>query len=135
MWRDLERLFQHYDIPFLKPNTFPKNGLHAVRIATVATSEGWCPAFTRAVFSANFAAVQDIADSDVLSAIIKSIGQDSQRVFEYARSPDNKNRLRELTDEGANLGIFGAPSFIANGELFWGDDRLEQAVEWLKKST
>lgn len=132
MWRDLERLCRQYALPFQKPGQFPKNGLYAARIATIATSEGWCPAFTKAVFHANFAEDQDIAAPEVLTGILQSIGQNAPSVFERAQTQENKDRLRRQTEEAARLGIFGAPSFIANGELFWGNDRLEQALEWLK---
>ncbi len=132
MWRDLERLCQQYDFPFQKPEQFPKNGLYAARIATIAASEDWCPSFTKAVFHANFAEDQDIAVTEVLTGILESIGENAPSVFERAQTQQNKDRLRQQTEKAAGLGIFGAPSFIANGELFWGNDRLEQAVEWLK---
>jgi len=133
MWRDLERLCQQYDLTFKKPGQFPKNGLYAARIATIAASEGWCPAFAKAVFHANFAEDQDIAAPEVLTGILESIGQNAPSVFERAQTQQNKDHLRQQTEKAASLGIFGAPSFIANGELFWGNDRLEQALEWLKR--
>ena len=135
MWRDLERLCQQYDLPFQKPTQFPRNGLHAARIALIAAAEGWCPAFARAVFHSNFVEDRDIADTEVLGQILEALGQNSQQIFERAQAPENKSLLRQQTEEAARLGIFGAPSFIANGELFWGNDRLEQAVEWVKRTS
>ena len=132
MWRDLERLCRQYGLAFQKPRQFPKNGLYAARIATIAAAEGWCPTFTKAVFHANFAEDQDIAAPEVLTGILESVGQNAPSVFERAQTPQNKDRLRQQTEKASSIGIFGAPSFIANGELFWGNDRLEQALEWLK---
>lgn len=132
MWRDLERLCQQYGFSFQKPGQFPRNGLYAARIATIAASEDWCPAFTKAVFHANFAEDQDIAAPEVLTRILESIGQNAPSVFERAQTQQNKDRLRQQTEKAASLDIFGAPSFVVNGELFWGNDRLEQTLERLK---
>ncbi len=132
MWRDLERLCRQYGLPFQKRGQFPRNGLYAARIATIAASEDWCPAFTKAVFRANFAEDQDIAAPEVLTGIRESTGQNASSVVERAQTQQNKDRLRKQTEKASSLGIFGAPSFITNGELFWGNDRLVQAVEWLK---
>jgi len=133
MWRDLERLCEQYGIPYQKPTAFPRNGLYAARIATIAAEEGWCPAFTKAVFQSNFADDEDISAPPVLSGILESIGEDTSSVMEQAQTQENKDRLRKHTELASSLGIFGAPCFIANGELFWGNDRLEQAVDWLKE--
>lgn len=133
MWRDLERLCEQYGIPYQKPTAFPRNGLYAARIATIAAEEGWCPAFTKAVFQSNFADDEDISAPPVLRGILESIGQDTSSVMEQAQTQENKDRLRKHTELASSLGIFGAPCFIANDELFWGNDRLEQAVDWLKE--
>ncbi len=135
MWRDLERLCEQYGIPYQKPTAFPRNGLYAARIATIAADEGWCPAFTKAVFQSNFADDEDISAPPVLRGILESIGQDTSSVMEQAQTQENKDRLRNQTALASNLGIFGAPCFIANDELFWGNDRLEQAVDWLKEKS
>ncbi|HLE26245.1 MAG TPA: 2-hydroxychromene-2-carboxylate isomerase [Thermodesulfobacteriota bacterium] len=133
MWRDIERLCNKYNIPFRKPTEFPRNGLLAARVACIAASEGWCPEFTQKVFKANFAEDQDISDSTIISEILESIGKDSSHEITRAQSPENKELLRKQTEEAINLGIFGAPTFVVGTELFWGNDRLENAIDWYKK--
>lgn len=128
MWRDMERLAAGYGLPFRKPSAFPRNGLSAARIALLAEPEGWCADWTRAVFSAEFAHDRDIADSAVLSGLLETLGQDPGAVLARAESPENKTRLREQTERAQQLGIFGAPSFVVGGELYWGNDRLGDAV-------
>jgi 2-hydroxychromene-2-carboxylate isomerase len=132
MWRDLERLCVKYRIPFTRPSRFPRNGLLAARIACLArvTSEHWLPEFVRAVFRANFAEDRDIGDAVEIRSILDSLGQPSAQLVEQARAPGNKRRLREQTQRAIELGIFGAPSFMVGEELFWGNDRLEDALAW-----
>jgi 2-hydroxychromene-2-carboxylate isomerase len=128
MWRDLSRLAAGYGLLFQKPTVFPRNGLSAARIALVAEPEGWCPDWTRAVFSAEFAHDRDIADTGVLSGLLETVGQDPGAVLACAESDANKAALRAQTERAQSLGIFGAPSFVVEGELYWGNDRLGDAV-------
>ena len=128
MWRDMERLTAGYGLPFRKPSTFPRNGLSAARIAVLAEPEGWCADWTRAVFTAEFAHDRDIADTAVLSGLLETLGQDPGAVLARAEAAENKTRLREQTERAQQLGIFGAPSFIVGGELYWGNDRLGDAI-------
>ncbi len=133
MWRDLERLCAREGLPFRRPSAFPRNGLIAARIALIAAEEGWCGDFSRAVYRANFVADQDIADLRVLGAVIESLGRKPAPLFESAGAPAIKDKLRAQTEAAMSRGIFGAPSFVAGGELFWGNDRLEPAIEWAKE--
>jgi 2-hydroxychromene-2-carboxylate isomerase len=130
MWRDLERLCAKYGIPFAKPSRFPRNSLLAARVACLAraTSEHWLPEFVKAVFRANFAEDREIADATEVRLILDSLGQPGVRIVEQAQAPDNKQRLREQTRRAVEIGIFGAPSFVIGEELFWGNDRLEDAL-------
>ena len=133
MWRDMERRARVYGFPLLRPSGFPRNGLLAARIAHAASGEGWCADFTRAIFRANFAEDREIGDAAIVTEILGALGKDAKAVFGRAQSPENKDGLRQQTEEAQRRGIFGAPSFFAGEELFWGDDRLEIAIEWLKK--
>jgi len=134
MWRDMERRAQAHGIPFRRPSGFPRNGLLAARVALLAAQEGWCPAFTRAVFRAHFAEDQDIGDLAVLQNILDSSGKAGKQLCEQAQSSQNKTALREQTAEAHRRGIFGAQSFLVGAELFWGDDRLEEAVAWARRA-
>lgn len=130
MWRDVERQCDKYGIPFTKPSRFPRDGLLAARVACLATSEDWLPEFTRAVFHANFAEDREIGDPVEIRSILDALDQPGAELIEEAQSPENKERLRDQTKQAVDLGIFGAPSFVVDGELFWGDDRLEDALAW-----
>ncbi len=133
MWRDLERICAAEGLPLRQPSVFPRNGLPAARVALVAAEEGWCPEFSRAVYHANFAQDRDISGREALHAIIDELGHPPLEVLARSGSPEIKERLRGQTEQAMALGIFGAPSFIVKGELFWGNDRLEQAVAWASR--
>ena len=130
MWRDLERICEAQHLPFRRPSQFPRNGLLAARIACRFSKETWTPAFVRAVYHANFAENQNIADRPVIADCLRSVNQDAETVLNTAGSAETKTMLREQTERAVDLGIFGAPSFITGQELFWGNDRLEQALMW-----
>jgi 2-hydroxychromene-2-carboxylate isomerase len=129
-WRDLQRLCAAEGLPLRLPTTYPRNGLLAARAALVAIDDGWGPEFSHAVFDANFAGDRDIASPAVISALIDALGHDAAAILERATSPANKARLIARSEEAIRRGIFGAPSFVIGGELFWGNDRLDQAVAW-----
>jgi 2-hydroxychromene-2-carboxylate isomerase len=131
MWCDLERICDSLSIPFRRPSMFPRNGLLAARIATRFKSSSWIPDFVRAVYRANFADDLEIGDSAVVADCLAQIGLDANEILGSAKSVESKSLLRSQNDAAAQLNIFGAPSFVANGELFWGNDRLEQAFQWL----
>ncbi len=131
MWRDLSRLAARYGLPFKVPSRFPRNGLLAARVALVGAGQPWIGDFARAAMSANFADDLDIADPAVIHRLLASLGLPADEVLAAANSADSKLALRRQTERATELGLFGAPSFIApDGELFWGNDRLEQALEW-----
>ncbi len=137
MWRDMERLCSKHGIPLAKPSRFPRSGVAAARVACLAkaTSAPWLPGFVRAVFRANFAEDREIGDAAEVRSILDELGQPGAELVEQAQTPENKQRLREHTHRAIELGIFGAPSFVVEGELFWGNDRLEDALMWHTEHT
>ena len=136
MWRDLARLAARYGLPFKVPSRFPRNGLLAARVALAGADEAWIGDFARAAMRANFAEDRDIADPAVIRAILADLGLPADALLEQAASADTKLALRSQTERASELGLFGAPSFITpDGELFWGNDRLEDALEWVRAHT
>lgn len=135
MWRDVEREAERLGLPpIVRPDPFPQNGLLAARVALVGAEEEWGPAFARKVFEAAFARGRPIAEQDVIGDILSALGQDSYGVIMKATSDRTKAALKAQTAEAAERRIFGAPSFVApDGELFWGNDRLERAIGWTKE--
>jgi len=131
MWRDLTRICEGEGLSLkLPPVHFPQNGLKAARLALVGEGEGWTPPFTRAVFMANYAEQRDISDDETLRAILAKLGVDAEAALAEANALPIKDRLKQQTAEAARRGMFGAPSFTIGDELFWGNDRLEAALEW-----
>ncbi len=130
MWRDLERICAAEGLPFRRPSQFPRNGLLAARVACRFASEPWLPAFVRAVYRANFAEDHDIAEPQVIAECLSFANVAPESILTEAQSPEAKERLREQTSEAGRRGIFGAPTFAIGEELFWGNDRLEQALLW-----
>jgi 2-hydroxychromene-2-carboxylate isomerase len=131
MVRDIDRIAGVRGLPFAMPKTFPANSLKAARIALVGQAAGWIGAFSRAVYSAQFASQRDIADPSVLSEILDRMGLEPANVLAASEDTHIKEQLKKSTTAAKSLGIFGSPSFTAeDDELFWGDDRLEQAVAW-----
>ena len=134
MWRDLERICGAFELPFARPSPFPQNSLLAARVALIGLEENWGEDFCRDVYRAEFADGGDIGEPGVIGRILKNLGQDADAVIRQSASDDIKSKLRAQTEEAGQLGIFGAPSFVTpDGELFWGNDRLEAALAWVRR--
>ena len=131
MWRDLERLCADLGLPFRRPDPFPQNSLLAARVALAALDHAWGKDLCRAIFRAQFSDGRRIDDPAVIDDVLTDMKIDPQAMHVAARSDEIKARLRSETEAAQGLGLFGAPSFsTADGELFWGNDRLEQALRW-----
>jgi 2-hydroxychromene-2-carboxylate isomerase len=128
MVRDCEREAAALGLTFRLPDPFPQNTLTAARVALVGLEEGWGEDFSRAVYRAQFAEGRLVGEAPVIAEIVASLGRDSAAAIARAQSDPIKARLRAETGEAQRLGVFGAPSFVADGELFWGNDRLAQAL-------
>ena len=136
MWRDMERLCAAEGLPFAKPAVFPQNTQLAARTALVGAREGWIAAYAPAVYRANFAQGADISQPTTLAPLIEAAGGDPAAVLARAATDEIKTELRAAAEEAATKGLFGAPSFVcADGELFWGHDRLDAALDWAAKNT
>lgn len=133
MWRDLERVCAGLGLPFRRPSRFPRNGLLAARVATAADAEPWRGDFVRAVYQANFAEDREIGERETVRAILAGLGLEADAWIAAAERPDVKDRLRQTTEAAIAHGLFGAPSFRVGEELFWGNDRFEEALEWARR--
>ena len=130
MWRDLERVCAGEGLAWRRPSVFPRSGLLAARLACAAADLPWLPEFVRSVYRANFAQDRNIDDPVVIATLLNALDQPAQRLIEQAGEPEPRARLRANTETAQQIGIFGAPSFVVDGELFWGNDRLEDALAW-----
>jgi 2-hydroxychromene-2-carboxylate isomerase len=130
MWRDMERVCADLGLPLVRPSRFPRNGLLAARVACCFAGEPWLPAFVRAVYTANFGRDEEISDAQIVSTCLTQAGTDAAAALATAGSDDAKARLRARGDEAVARGVFGAPTFAVGDELFWGNDRLDEALAW-----
>jgi len=130
MWRDIERICARYALPMQRPDPFPQNSVLAARVA-LALPDADRPGFSRAVYTAEYAQGKAIAERNVVAELLTGLGHDPSSTIERANSEPIKTKLRTETDEAQRLGIFGAPTCVVEGgEMFWGNDRLEEALAW-----
>lgn len=130
MWRDLERRCASYGLPFRRPSRFPRSGVLAARVALAHEDEPWLPDYVRPVYRANFALDRDIADRSEIARLLEELGIAPAPVIARAEAAENKDRLRTRTKFAHKRGIFGAPTLLFGEEMFWGDDRIEDALDW-----
>jgi 2-hydroxychromene-2-carboxylate isomerase len=134
MWRDLERRAHALGVPYRRPEVYPFKSMPIARIGMVGAREGWCRAFTEAAFRLHWTQGILMGTPENLHAALASAGQDPARVQAASETDEIKEALKAQTTRALERGIFGAPSFVVDGELFWGDDRLEQALERASRS-
>lgn len=129
MWRDVERRAKEHGFAFNRPAQFPQSSLKAARVAQMALQTIHGPDFVRAVYRAAFVERALISDDSVIANCLNEADLPAH-LLEVANEHQNKSILKAAVDEAKARGIFGAPSFTVGQELFWGDDRLETALNW-----
>jgi 2-hydroxychromene-2-carboxylate isomerase len=141
MWRDLERICAELALPFRRPEPFPQSGLLAARVALAGLQQPsgqpvWVEDFCRAIYRAQFAEGRRIDQPDTVLAILSELKVDAEQMLVVAHTAEIKDKLRAQTAEAQRLEIFGSPTFITpDGELFWGNDRLESAIAWARRTS
>lgn len=129
MWRDLERRAAKMGLPYRRPSMYPVKSLPTARIALLGAAEGWCQAFTEEVFRLHWTEDCLIGTEENLQRACARIDRDPALLVARADGPDGKAAMEAQTTRAVQRGIFGAPSFVIGSELFWGDDRLEDALD------
>jgi 2-hydroxychromene-2-carboxylate isomerase len=133
MWRDLERRAQRHGIPFASIPDYPIDTDElANRVATLAAIEGWCPDFAKAAYRMWFMENKDPGRIEHICVLLEQLGKDPGKIVARANSQEVRDRYAGETELARSLGIFGSPTFAYGSELFWGDDRLEDAIDWCK---
>ncbi len=131
MWRDMERRAAEHGVAIAVPAPYPLAELElANRIAVLGDQEGWCADYVRATYCRWFQAGEAPGEAPNLPASLSEIGQDPDDVAARAKGETIGAALAANTDAAKAAGVFGSPSFVVGGELFWGDDRLEAALAW-----
>lgn len=130
VWRDMRRQCVKYGLRWQRPSVFPRNALLAARIALQGEGTSWLAGFCEQVMLANFADDRDIGDEAVLAGILAGLGADSAEIIAAAKTDACKAALRARTADAQARGIFGAPMFFFGDEMFWGNDRLDDAIAY-----
>ena len=136
MWRDMERRAARYGMEIAVPAPYPLAGFDlANRVAVVGLKEGWCEDYVMATYRRWFRNGEAAGEEPNLSRSLQDVGQNPSRVISLANADETEDTYIAATDEARKLGIFGSPTFVVGEEVFWGDDRLEDAIDWYKTST
>jgi 2-hydroxychromene-2-carboxylate isomerase len=130
IWRDMERQCEEYYVPWTRPTQFARRTLLPMRVALLGAAEPWIGDFSRRVMQINFVEDREVDAPEVVREVLDALGLPSQDLLSAAQADDNKLRLREQTEQARRRGIFGAPTFFAGPEMFWGNDRLEDALRF-----
>ena len=131
MWRDIERRAAGYGLPVSVPAPYPLAELAlANQVALLGMREGWGEAYTVETYRRWFVEGAPAGEDPNLSGSLATVGQDPEGVLTRATSAEIVDALEEETRIAETIGVFGAPTFVVSGEVFWGDDRLDDALGW-----
>jgi 2-hydroxychromene-2-carboxylate isomerase len=126
---EVERRAAAYGLPPLAwPEPWPGNTLFAMRVATFAKQAGRTVSFALAAFRQAFAAGRDLSEPDNVLVAAAACELHPRALLKAVETEGVKNALREATDRAAELGVTGVPALVVGDEVFWGDDRVEEAV-------
>ena len=128
LWLDVQREAARQGLELRRPTAFPRTSVLAARVALLGESEPWIGAFVRGIFTANFARDEAIGEREVVARVLTEVAPDSLHLLEQASAPETKEALRARTSEAHARGVFGAPTFFLDGQLHWGNDRLNEAL-------
>jgi 2-hydroxychromene-2-carboxylate isomerase len=130
VWRDMERQCTKYGLPWKKPSEFPRRALLPMRVALIGADQPWIGDYSRRIMRINFVDDRDIDTPEAVSQVLDELRLATSDLLAAAQSEDNKLRLREQTAEAGRRGVFGAPTFFVGPEMYWGNDRLEDAMRF-----
>ena len=128
VWQDMPRQCRKYGLDWTQPSVFPRLGVLPARVALLGVEQPWIGEFCRQVMRRNFALDQDISRPEDLAPILRQLSLPAEDLLARAQSEPNKTQLRQRTEEARERGIFGAPTFFVGAEMFWGNDRLDDAL-------
>lgn len=125
MLGDIERFAARYEVPYEMNPHFIVNTLTVMRGAVHALAQGVLPAYNRAMFGAMWVDGRDLAEPAEIAAVLNEAGLDAEGFAAAVQTPEVKRELIERTEEAVARGVFGAPSMFVDGELHFGQDRLD----------
>lgn len=128
VWRDMARECAKIGIPWTQPSVFPRTALLPLRVAMVGAEQPWMGAYCRRIMQLNFVDDREIDSIEAVAEVLDTMGLATQKILDEAQSDANKLKLRTQTESALAMGIFGAPTFLVGHEMFWGNDRLDDAI-------
>ena len=129
VWQDMERQCRKYGLPWRRPSVFPRRAVLPTRIAVLATDEPWQPAWCRETMRLNYGEDRDVDTPEIATGILERFGLPAALILEAAVGDENRQRLRAATQTARERGIFGAPTFFVGDDMYWGNDRLDDALQ------
>ncbi|HEX7814029.1 2-hydroxychromene-2-carboxylate isomerase [Dyella sp.] len=129
VWQDMPRQCLKYGLAWRQPSQFPRRALLPMRVALLGEDQPWMAAYCRRVMRMNFAEDRDIDTVQAVSEALSELGLPVEQILQQAGSDEVKQRLRERTEQAKARGIFGAPMFFVGNDMYWGNDRLEDALD------
>lgn len=134
MWKDMYRQCRKYDIPWRVPSEFPRLGVLPLRVTLIGAEKPWMGDFCKQIMLLNFYEDRDINSKESVRDVLERLGLPAGEIIESAQKEPVKQRLREQTETARRKEIFGAPTFFVDREMFWGNDRLDDALAWAAES-
>ena len=131
LFQDVALWARYYGVPFAMPKVFPLNSVAPARACIAATQAGHGQALTHALLKAYWAEGMDIGKPEAVAAVAKGIGLDADALLAACQEAAVKDELRANTEAAIARGAFGAPTFYVDGQMFWGNDRMELMEAWL----
>ena len=128
VWRDMQRQCDKYGLPWTRPTAFPRRALLSLRVALNGANQPWAWEFCKQIMHANFVDDREIDDPVVVADILTSLALPAGDLIAHAQSDGTKAALRQQSELAAQRGVFGAPTFFLGDEMFWGNDRLDDAI-------
>ena len=134
MWRDIERRAEGYGFFAKTPVPYPLSEFDlANQIAIYGLDEGWGVDYIRLTYKKWFQEGKEPAIDPSVSEICEKLKINKDKIILKAKSKEIENKYISNTKDARNNKIFGSPTFIVDNEIFWGDDRMEDAIKWFKK--
>ena len=135
MWRDIQRRSILYNIEVPKvPVPYPINNLDLANcVALVGVNEGWILEYLEQAYKFWFIDHIEAGSEGNLNDSLNKLNLNAEKIIETANSSKILQQYNQNTQTAKDKSVFGSPTFIVGSELFWGDDRLEDAIEWARK--
>ena len=128
VWQDMARECAKHALPWVQPSTFPRASVLPLRVALLGADTPWVGAFCQRIMLRNFAQDRDIHTPEAVAEELTALGLPADAILAQAQSDAGKPHLREQTHTAQIRGIFGAPTFFVGDAMFWGNDRLDDAL-------